>query len=80
MRENLGWSSGKEIDRYIVQPGQACAYKVGELKLLELRERARRALGDRFDLRRFHSVVLEGGTMPLEILERRVEKYIRTGA
>ncbi len=65
-----------EIERYLVQPGQALAYKVGMLKIIELRERARRELGDRFDLRQFHNVVLGNGAMPLEILERLVDAWI----
>jgi len=57
-------------------PGQALAYKVGMLKLLELRERAKRALGSRFDLREFHDEVLKNGALPLAILERVVDDYV----
>ena len=65
-----------EVRRYLVLPGQATAYKVGMLKILELRERARRSLGDRFDIRTFHDTVLGGGALPLAILERRVDDWI----
>ncbi len=65
-----------EIERYIVMPGQACAYKIGEIKMVELRDKARKALGDKFDLRKFHDVVLKNGSMPLSLLERVVDAYI----
>jgi uncharacterized protein (DUF885 family) len=66
-----------EVERYIVAPGQACSYKVGMLKMLELRERAKTALGERFDLRAFHDVVLKNGCVPLEILEQLVDEWIQ---
>ncbi len=66
-----------EIERYIVMPGQACAYKVGMMKILELRAKAKEALGDRFDLRDFHDVVLKNGAVPLDILELYIDKYIQ---
>ena len=66
-----------EIERYIVNPGQACAYKVGMLKIQELRERAQRELGNKFDQREFHDAVLKSGAMPLEILETQVNAYIQ---
>lgn len=65
-----------EIERYLVNPGQALAYKVGMLKILELRERARSALGARFDIREFHNQVLTHGAMPLALLERIVDDWI----
>lgn len=65
-----------EIERYFVLPGQATAYKIGMIKILELRERARSALGDDFDIRQFHEVVLRNGDVPLVILEREVDGWI----
>ena len=66
-----------EIERYIVDPGQACAYKVGMLKIQELRERAQRELGNKFDQREFHEAVLKNGALPLEILDELVNAYIQ---
>jgi uncharacterized protein (DUF885 family) len=66
-----------EIERYIVSPGQACAYKVGMLKIRELRTRAQQELGARFDQREFHDAVLKNGALPLEILEQQVSNYIK---
>jgi len=65
-----------EVERYIVMPGQACAYKIGEIKMVELRDKARKALGEKFDLRKFHDLVLKNGGMPLKLLERVVDAYI----
>jgi uncharacterized protein (DUF885 family) len=66
----------KEVERYITNPGQATSYKIGQLRILELREMARRELGTRFDIRDFHAAVLEGGGVPLAVLEQRVNAYI----
>jgi uncharacterized protein (DUF885 family) len=66
----------KQVERYFVWPGQATGYKIGELKILELRSRAERELGAAFDLRDFHEVVLGYGALPLDILAERVDAYI----
>ena len=65
-----------EVDRYIGWPGQALAYKVGELAILALRARAEHELGARFDIRRFHDVILAGGSLPLGVLEDEVARFI----
>ncbi|WP_378175306.1 DUF885 family protein [Aquimarina sp. SS2-1] len=79
MVQNTGMTTSEvttEIERYIVWPGQACAYKIGMLKILELREKAKQKLGDRFDLREFHNAVLKNGAVPLDILEEIIDAYI----
>jgi uncharacterized protein (DUF885 family) len=65
-----------EIDRYISWPGQALAYKMGQLKILELCKEAEQKLGPQFDIRDFHDAVLRDGRLPLELLQEQVEKYI----
>jgi uncharacterized protein (DUF885 family) len=65
-----------EVERYVVNPGQACAYMIGQLKILELRDRARAALGDKFSPQEFHNIVLRTGTVPLELLGREVDRYV----
>jgi uncharacterized protein (DUF885 family) len=68
-----------EVDRYISWPGQALSYELGYLKLLELRAKAERALGDKFDLRHFHDTVLQLGSVPLPVLEKRIDRFIAEG-
>jgi uncharacterized protein (DUF885 family) len=65
-----------ETDRYISWPAQALSYKLGQLKIRELRERAQKKLGDKFDIRKFHDEILNGGSLPLDLLEARVDKWI----
>ncbi len=65
-----------EIDRYVVNPGQACSYMIGQLRILEMRDQAREQLGKKFSPKEFHRVVLDTGTMPLDTLEKEVQRYI----
>lgn len=68
--------SVSEAERYAMLPGQACAYKVGQLRILDLRARAKAALGDRFSIKEFHNVVLQSGNMPLDVLEQVIDAWI----
>lgn len=70
----------REIDRYFVFPGQACAYQIGKNKILELREKARQKLGSQFDIRQYHDVVLENGAVPLPVLATIVDDWVRSRA
>ena len=75
MMQNTGddeFNATVEVDRYLVMPGQALAYKIGQLKIRELRTRAETALGSRFDIRAFHDAILENGSLPLDLLEARM--------
>ena len=83
MTEHSGIERGtveSEIDRYLSDPGQALGYMIGQLKIIELRDRARARLGDRFDIRRFHRVLLDQGAVPLPLLERLVDDWIAVEA
>lgn len=75
-REVRSGMAEPEVERYIVTPGQACSYMIGELKILELRERAKKALGPRFQLKDFHDAVLTNGVVPLMVLDGLVDDYI----
>jgi uncharacterized protein (DUF885 family) len=66
-----------EVERYVMNPGQACAYMLGQLKIVELREKARQAMGSRFSLKAFHTAVLNTGSVPLPVLERQIDLFIK---
>jgi uncharacterized protein (DUF885 family) len=79
MMETLGYSEQRatnQIERYMAWPGQALSYKIGALKILELRAKAQQALGPKFSYRKFHEVVIGDGTLPLPILEGQVNRWI----
>jgi uncharacterized protein (DUF885 family) len=79
MEDNTGMAPSDvtaEVDRYVVWPGQACAYKIGMKTIMDLREQAKQALGPRFDLKSFHSAILDEGAMPLWLLQRHVAHWI----
>jgi uncharacterized protein (DUF885 family) len=79
MLDNSGMSETEvtaEVERYIAIPGQALAYKVGQLTILRLRAEAERALGSRFDLKDFHAQVLMTGALPMSVLERKIRDWI----
>jgi uncharacterized protein (DUF885 family) len=81
MAENSGLSMNNvvsEVDRYITWPGQALAYKTGELKIRELRARAEKQLGNNFDIREFHDKILENGALPLSVLEDVIDTWLST--
>ena len=67
-----------EAERYVVWPGQACSYMIGQLRILELREKAKAALGQKYDLKAFDDALVLGGNVPLDVLAKNVDEYIRT--
>ena len=66
-----------EVDRYINWPGQALAYKMGQLKMLELRKMSQKELGEKYDVREFHDVLLGSGALPMQVLEEKIKSYIK---
>lgn len=68
----------QEIERYMAIPGQALSYKIGQLKIIELREKAKKEMQNKFDIKVFHQKVLESGVMPLALLENKIDKWIET--
>lgn len=79
-RENTGGERTSEVDRYIAWPGQALSYKMGELKIKELRAKAEKQLGAKFNLRGFHDVILGNGALPFDLLEQQVDAYLKRAA
>ena len=69
--------SASEVERYVVLPGQACSYKIGELRILAIRDAARQKLGAKFSLKEFHNVILRNGNVPLDVLEQIVADWVR---
>ena len=67
-----------EVDRYLVMPGQALAYKIGQLKIMELKEKSKKKLGDKYNIKDFHHVILGEGALPLDVLEEKVNQYIQS--
>ena len=65
-----------EVDRYLIMPGQALAYKIGQLKIMELKQKSKESLGEKFDIKEFHHVILGEGALPLDVLEEKVNDYI----
>ena len=76
LARRMGQAGRRAVERYFNWPGQATSYMVGQMKILELRDRARQQLGDRFDIKDFHAVVLENGAVPLDVLDELVNAYI----
>ena len=70
--------ASSEIDRYITWPGQACSYKIGEMKFHDMRNKAMNALGEKFDVREFHEVLLLNGAVPMEFLEKNIQNFIQS--
>ena len=70
------YDNRREIERYIVLPGQATAYYIGKMKILELRDRAQKALGAKFDIKAFHDATLKSGPLPLPMLEENIDAWI----